>query len=173
MVVRHVAAAVLQPAEAGIARATEAAGTSPVHGLFLGSPLCSSFFETLLHGSAELELNSLYGAAWVGMLVTSMNLFPVGQLDGGHAVFALSPRMHRLISWVTIGGLAALVAQQVVVERAPSAYTLWLLILLIMRGRHPRLLDQSEPLGAGRKAVAVVLALIFVLTFIPVPLIVR
>jgi len=158
---------------AGIARATEAAGTSPVHGLFLGSPLCSSFFETLLHGSAELELNSLYGAAWVGMLVTSMNLFPVGQLDGGHAVFALSPRMHRLISWVTIGGLAALVAQQVVVERAPSAYTLWLLILLIMRGRHPRLLDESEPLGAGRKAVAVVLALIFVLTFIPVPLIVR
>jgi len=104
------------------------------------------------------------------MLVTSMNLFPVGQLDGGHALFAIAPRAHRVASWLTIAGIAALVIVRSVVDRTPSAYTLWLLILLVLRDRHPRLGDESEPLGAGRRAVALALAVIFVLSFIPTPL---
>jgi membrane-associated protease RseP (regulator of RpoE activity) len=157
----------------GIARAKESFEPIPPHGFFLGIPLCSTLIGQWLRGGANLEIKSLYGAAWVGMLVTSMNLFPVGQLDGGHAVFAVSPRFHRFFSWATIIGLAALIAQQLFVDWSPSAYTLWLVILIILRGRHPRLLDESEPLGSGRKAVAIVLTLIFVLTFMPVPVIVR
>jgi len=154
----------------GVAKAVVLKATAEPHGLALGPPLCSWFFEHLFHGDAPLQVGSVYGAAWVGMLVTSMNLFPVGQLDGGHAVFAAWPNRHRIVSWVTIGGLAVLVVAQTVVQRTPSAYSLWLVILLGLRDRHPRLVDESEPLGPGRLAIATALAIIFVLTFIPVPL---
>ena len=154
----------------GVASATVLPVTKDLHGLALGPPLSSWLFEHLLHGDAPLEVGSIYGAAWVGMLVTSMNLFPVGQLDGGHALFAISPRAHRIVSWATIGGLATLVLVQSVAHRTPSAYSLWLVILLGLRDRHPRLIDESEPLGPGRLALAVALAVIFVLSFVPAPL---
>ena len=155
---------------AGVANATVLPVTNEPHGVALGPPLSSVFFEHLFHGSAPIQVGSVYGAAWVGMLVTSMNLFPVGQLDGGHALFALFPRAHRIVSWGTIAALALLVAVQSVVLRTPSAYTLWLVILLMLRDRHPRLVDESERLGPGRLALAIALALIFVLSFIPSPL---
>ena len=154
----------------GVANATVLPLTKDLHGLALGPPLSSWFLEHLLHGDAPLQVGSIYGAAWVGMLVTSMNLFPVGQLDGGHALFAISPRAHRVVSWVTIGGLAALVVAQSVADRTPSAYSLWLVILLGLRDRHPRLIEESEPLGPGRLAFAFALAVIFALSFIPSPL---
>ena len=154
----------------GVANATVLPLTKDLHGLALGPPLSSWFLEHLLHGDAPLQVGSIYGAAWVGMLVTSMNLFPVGQLDGGHALFAISPRAHRVVSWATIGGLAVLVVAQSVAHRTPSAYSLWLVILLGLRGRHPRLIDESEQLGPGRLAFAFALAVIFALSFIPSPL---
>ena len=153
----------------GVATATVLPVTKEFHGAALGPPLSSWVFERLFHGDAPIQVGSVYGAAWVGMLVTSMNLFPVGQLDGGHAVFAISPRWHRVISFTTIGGLTALVVAQIVAHRT-SAYGLWLLVLLWLRDRHPRLIDESEPIGPGRLALAVVLALMFVLSFIPSPL---
>jgi len=154
----------------GVARAIELPPGLASQGE-LGSPLGSWIFERLLHGDAPLQIGSIYGAAWVGMLVTSMNLFPVGQLDGGHALFAVAPRAHRIVSWITIAALAVHVVLQTVIHRAPSAYTLWLLILLVLRGRHPRLLDEGDRLGSGRIALAVVLALIFIVTFVPTPLV--
>jgi membrane-associated protease RseP (regulator of RpoE activity) len=154
----------------GVAHATVLPVMREPHGVGLGPPLSSVFFEHLFHGNAPIQVGSVYGAAWVGMLVTSMNLFPVGQLDGGHALFAVFPRAHRIVSWGTIGALAVLVAVQSAVLRTPSAYTLWLVILLMLRDRHPRLVDETERLGPGRLALAVALALIFVLSFIPSPL---
>lgn len=155
----------------GVARATVIPAAHEPLGLGLGPPLSSWLLEHAFHGDANLQVGSIYGAAWVGMLVTSMNLFPVGQLDGGHAVFAISPGAHRWFSWATIVGVAALVAGQTLLSRTPSAYTLWLIVLLWLRNRHPRLLDETEPLGAGRLAVAAILGLIFVLSFIPTPII--
>ena len=154
----------------GVASATVLPVTKELHGLALGPPLGSWIFERLLHGSAPLQVGSIYGAAWVGMLVTSMNLFPVGQLDGGHARFAMFPSAHRVVSWATIGCLAILVAVQSVVLKTPSAYTLWLVVLLVLRDRHPRLVDETERLGRGRLALAFALAVIFALSFIPSPI---
>ena len=56
---------------------------------------------------AALPLTRIYlhptaVAAWVGMFATALNLLPSGQLDGGHIVYALAPRMHRVVSWVTV-----------------------------------------------------------------------
>lgn len=154
----------------GVATATVLPHGKELQGVGLGPPLGSWIFERLFHGGASLQVGSIYGAAWVGMLVTSMNLFPVGQLDGGHALFAISHRAHRIASFATIGAIAALVVVQSVAFRTPSAYSVWLVILLVLRDRHPRLLDESEPLGSGRVVLAIVLALIFVLAFIPTPI---
>ncbi len=154
----------------GIARATPVPVIHSAVGQTIAQPLVSWIFDRALHGGAVLDVGSIYGAAWVGMLVTSMNLFPVGQLDGGHALFAVSPRAHRPIAFLTIGALATLVVVESIVNRAPSAYSLWLIILIVLRDRHPRLFDETDSLGPGRTAVAVILALIFVLTFIPVPI---
>ena len=154
----------------GVANATVLKVTNEPQGLALGPPLASWFFEHLFHGDAPLQVGSVYGAAWVGLLVTSMNLFPVGQLDGGHALFAMSPKAHRIASFATIGALAILVVAQSIVHRTPSAYSLWLVILLGLRDRHPRLIDESDPLGPGRLALVFALGVIFVLTFIPSPL---
>ena len=154
----------------GVADATVLPVTKVLHGLALGPPLSSWLFEHLIHGDAPLQVGSVYGAAWVGMLVTSMNLFPVGQLDGGHALFAVFPGAHRVVSWATIGCLSVLVVVQSVALRTPSAYSLWLVILLVLRDRHPRLIDETERLGPGRLALAVALAFIFAVSFIPAPL---
>jgi len=157
----------------GVARAVELPPDLVSHGLGLGPPLLSTFLERFFHGAADLQVGSLYGAAWVGMLVTSMNLFPVGQLDGGHALFAISPRTHRVVSWITIGAVTLWVIGETMAQGALSAYTIWLVILLIMRARHPRLTDEGERLGAARIAVAALLAVIFVLSFIPTPIVIN
>ena len=155
----------------GIANATVVPETAELHGAALGPPLASWLLERWFYGGATIHFGSIYGAAWVGMLITSMNLFPVGQLDGGHALFAISPKAHRIGSFATIFALAALVLVQSIVHRAPSAYSLWLVVLIWLRDRHPRLIDETEPLGAGRRVLGVALAMIFVLSFIVTPLI--
>lgn len=56
---------------------------------------------------SQLPLSRIYlhptaVAAWVGMYATALNLLPSGQLDGGHIVYALAPRAHRAVSWITV-----------------------------------------------------------------------
>jgi hypothetical protein len=120
--------------------------------------------------SGAIAVNAEYGAGWVGMLVTSLNLFPVGQLDGGHAAYAVSARLHRVLSWTTPFVLAIVVAHQAVVEREAPAYLIWIAILLWMRARHPPLLHAASPLGPARKLLALLLALLFALSFMAAPI---
>ena len=88
---------------------TAGMGGSDVH---LGFPYIFYFVHDALrslapgHPIASLPLNRVYLhptaiAAWVGMFATALNLLPSSQLDGGHIVYALSPRAHRVISWIT------------------------------------------------------------------------
>jgi len=138
--------------------------------VYLGPPLLVALLQDrFFPAGMVLDVRSLFGAGWVGMLVTSLNLFPVGQLDGGHAAYALSRRLHRWLARVTLIGLLLLLAFQFVYLGQVPAYLLWFLILLWMRDRHPQLLDETTPLGPGRKLVAVLLAIIFLASFIPVP----
>jgi membrane-associated protease RseP (regulator of RpoE activity) len=134
----------------------------------IGRPLILVFLMPWLRAGESLQINGLIGAAWVGMLVTSLNLFPVGQLDGGHAAYALSRRLHRHLTWTTLFALAVYLAVRWTRELLP-AYFVWFLILFWMRDRHPRLVDESAPLGPVRGVIALVLLMLFVLSFIPVP----
>lgn len=155
---------------AGLVAAAPSQGEPQGGELLLGAPLLSVVIGHAIHGDVPLRVGSAYGAGWVGLLITSMNLFPTGQLDGGHAAYAVSRRLHRVLSWATCGGLGAWVVAQAIETSSLPAYALWLVVLVVMRDRHPRLLDESTPLGRGRTAVALVLAAIFVLAVIPVPL---
>jgi membrane-associated protease RseP (regulator of RpoE activity) len=137
-----------------------------------GRPAVVTLLRPWLVGArGEIAVNAAYGAGWVGMLVTALNLFPVGQLDGGHAVYALSRRLHRWLSRAVPLALAALVlVQWLWLGVGTPAYLLWIAILLWMRDRHPSLVDPSGRLGAARRLVAALLALLFVLSFVAVPI---
>ena len=87
--------------------------------LKLGFPVIFYVIHNLLralvpgHAVAALPLSRVYlhptaVAAWVGMYATALNLLPSGQLDGGHIVYAIVPRAHRVISWITVAGLVYL-----------------------------------------------------------------
>lgn len=141
-----------------------------IGGLTIGDPLALKLFMRIWPPDGVVLANPLIGAGWVGMLVTSLNLFPVGQLDGGHAVYALSRRWHRVTAYGVLVGLLALILYQALVLRQTPAYLLWFALLLYMRNRHPRLVDESAPLGERRRLVAFLLLIIFLLSFIPVPL---
>ncbi len=122
-----------------------------------------AFFE----GEAALiSLHPIGWAAWFGMLATSINLLPIGQLDGGHMVYALfGQRGHRLISYLTFAGLIGVSF----FSWPMLGYLVFALILLFLGFRHPRPYANSTPLGRGRRALALLGLIIFLLTFIPVP----
>jgi membrane-associated protease RseP (regulator of RpoE activity) len=139
-------------------------------GITLQDPLLFKFFIRLLRLPTDLELNPLTFAAWIGALMTSLNLLPVGQLDGGHVTYAtLGARGHRAVS---IGCYLLVVALAVYgVMHNMWNWVVWLILLsLMMRAGHPPVMDETEPLGPGRILVALIGLLVFVLCFMPFPI---
>jgi membrane-associated protease RseP (regulator of RpoE activity) len=115
--------------------------------------------------------NPFYFAAWIGLLVTSLNLMPVGQLDGGHATFSLfGPRLHKWVGTIAFTTMATLAVLGWVWHRAPSGFLYAVLLAVMLRIRHPRAGDESEPLGRGRVIVALLTLLVFILSFWPFPI---
>jgi membrane-associated protease RseP (regulator of RpoE activity) len=111
---------------------------------------------------ADLLLDPVGRAAWVGLFATALNLLPAGQLDGGHIVYALASEKHRQLS---IAVALALV---------PLAYfwfgwLVWAVLLVLIGFRHPPLLNRWEPLDRRRLIWAAIGLAIFVLCFVPRP----
>ena len=101
----------------------------------------------------------------MGFFFTAMNLFPVSQLDGGHVVFALSHRWHRLVGAMTVALLLAL-------SFTWMGWLVWaVLVMVIGRGRldHPPVFDPFFRLDRPRRAVAWTCIAIFFLTVAPFP----
>ena len=97
-------------------------------------------------------------AAWIGLFITSLNLLPGGQLDGGHILYALSPRIHRVATWglpflLLIGGIFLWIG-----------WILWAAILCVPALRHPRV-PTEEPLDSKRIWLSVAALAIFILSF--------
>jgi membrane-associated protease RseP (regulator of RpoE activity) len=112
--------------------------------------------------ATQLYISPSAMAAWVGMLATSLNLLPGGQLDGGHIVFALSPRYHRLISALTM--IALLILSWFVW----TGWLLWAVVLLITTSRHP-MVPLHPGLPRRSRILALVAALMLAITLIPAP----
>ena len=124
------------------------------------APLLFEIVHRLLRQPQPLELlvpHPILTASWIGILITALNLIPAGQLDGGHIVFAISPRAHRLSSRIVSLGLIALGVFSWV------GWILWGLILLTPGMRHPRITDEA-PVPPVLLALVPVCAVLFLLT---------
>ncbi|MEW6729880.1 MAG: site-2 protease family protein [Acidobacteriota bacterium] len=147
--------------------------TTPVTDLpiYFHHPLLFALIAKLTGHSATVEWNPIWFACWVGMLATALNLLPVGQLDGGHVVYALFGRRgHRFVA-VFITLLQAAVAYFAYTRYNWSGgfvYAAMLVLMLILR--HPRVVDETAPLDLTRKILGIVALLVFILSFMPVPL---
>jgi len=117
------------------------------------------------HAVAALPLARVYlhptaVAAWVGMFATALNLLPSSQLDGGHIVYALAPRVHRVISWITVMALVYL-------GRLHISWRVWaglLIVMNVMTYRQRQAPDYPE-LPPKRWAWALLAAIMLILTF--------
>ncbi|HEV7890415.1 MAG TPA: site-2 protease family protein [Pyrinomonadaceae bacterium] len=115
--------------------------------------------------------NPFYFAAWFGLLVTSLNLMPVGQLDGGHAVYALlGRRAHRHIGRVAFLAMLALAPLGWLWHGAPTSVLYVALLFVMLRLPHPAPLDDRDTLGLARTLLGLLTLIVFALSFLPFPL---
>jgi membrane-associated protease RseP (regulator of RpoE activity) len=135
----------------------------------LGRSLLVRLLELGLPSGRALSFDGVGIAGWFGMLVTSLNLFPVGQLDGGHAAYAVSRGLHRALSRWTVIAMIVFVAVETLRSGGPSPYVLWTVVLVLMRDRHPRLANEVGSVGGTRLLIFAALAAMFLLTFLPAP----
>jgi membrane-associated protease RseP (regulator of RpoE activity) len=109
-------------------------------------------------------------AAWVGMYATALNLLPSSQLDGGHIVYALAPKVHRLVSWITVFALIYLGSLKV---QGHFNYGWWfwagLLIVMNVLTFHQEQAPEYPMLPPNRWVLALLAAIMLVLTFTITP----
>jgi membrane-associated protease RseP (regulator of RpoE activity) len=114
--------------------------------------------------------NAYYMAAWIGLLVTSLNLMPVGQLDGGHGTFALfGRRAHQVIARLAFVSMCVLAALGFWWHGSPSGFLYAVLLGVVMRLPHPQP-AVMEPLGVKRILIAILTLIVFALCFWPFPI---
>lgn len=136
----------------------------------LGEPLLFKWAVHLIFGTVAatqtINLHPLVLAAWFGMLATALNLLPFGQLDGGHIVYAAADRISTAISLATVsfGIIMTVLSRSWILMTALMVVMLWL-----FGPRHPRVINEHEPLDPGRRALAFFALLMLVLCFTPVP----
>lgn len=119
---------------------------------------------------ANAAPNPFYLAAWIGLLVTALNLMPVSQLDGGHGTFALfGLRAHQVIGRVAFIAMAVISVLGWFWHSSPSGFLYAVLLGVMLRVRHPQP-QIMLPLGRGRLVVAAITLLVFALSFWPFPI---
>jgi membrane-associated protease RseP (regulator of RpoE activity) len=134
-------------------------------------PLLFRAIAKLLGVPYDISINPIWLAAWVGCLVTCLNLLPVGQLDGGHVSYAaFGPRWHWIIARVTYVGVIALTVASYFWGGWMGWAVYVVILTLMLRVGHPRVMDESEPLGFGRQLVTLLGLLVFLLCFMPAPI---
>ncbi len=124
------------------------------------------FGQILPAGDIDVWLSPIAFGAWIGLLVTMLNMLPVGQLDGGHVAYALLGRRAHTLSYVVIGGCFAL---GLIIPEA-FVWLIWGVLGLLIGPRHPAPLNDLAPLAARHTILGIVGLVIFVLLLMPVPL---
>lgn len=134
--------------------------------LSLGDSLLFTILSNIVLGvtpdSHDILLHPVAFAGWIGLFVTSLNLIPVGQLDGGHIAYALLGEKHVRVSKILIWVL-------IILGLLWEGWAMWAILLLILGLRHPPVLYWETPLNPRRRLIGWLALVIFILTFIPVP----
>lgn len=113
--------------------------------------------------TSDIYLHPVARAAWIGILATALNLLPIGQLDGGHILYSMVGNRHKLMSRI----FAALLVPLGIFYW--SGWLVWAVLLLFFGMRHPAIYDPAD-LGAGRKKLAWLSLVIFLLCFTLAPI---
>jgi membrane-associated protease RseP (regulator of RpoE activity) len=142
-----------------------------VGGFELGEPLLFKFAAWLIWGAVPdgytVNLHPIAFGAWFGLLATALNLFPIGQFDGGHISYAVLGRKSSQVTLVMIVGAALLT----VFSLSWLVWTVIAIAMLFAFGRHhPRTFDEDVPLDMGRRRLALFAVVMFVLCFTPAPI---
>src|SRR6185312_13149880 len=140
--------------------------------IFFNDPLLIRLLARLLHVplSPYSPTNPWYMAAWIGLIVTSLNLMPVGQLDGGHGIFALfGKRTHQWVGRLAFISMATLSLLGWFWHSSPSGFLSPILLEVMLRVRPPQP-QVMAPLGAKRIWIAILTLLVFALSFWPFPI---
>jgi membrane-associated protease RseP (regulator of RpoE activity) len=136
-------------------------------GLKLGESILMKIATWIMYpqltDNMDIILHPIAFAAWIGMLVTMLNLLPIGQLDGGHIAYALLGKWYKIIGWGSLGIILILSIFSI-------NWLLWAaLVYFLTRMKHPPIMDEYEPVTQYEKTIGLVALIIFILTFIPIP----
>lgn len=133
----------------------------------LADPILFSIIQKLVIGDIpenfDIVLHPIGYAGWVGLFVTALNLFPVGQLDGGHIIYALFGKKSRNVFLFAIGAMAF-----ITIFYNPG-WILMLILMVLFGFRHPAPLDDHTPIDGRRKFIGALMFLIFLISFTPAP----
>ena len=135
--------------------------------LFFGDSLLTGWLTRVIVGAEpdQVFIHPVGIAGWFGLLVTSLNLIPAGQLDGGHVLYAAVGRRTPLIS-----GVVAAVLVWLSIRLWPG-WLLWAAVIVLMtRLGHPSTGDDRLPLGPGRLVGAIASLVLLAITFVPEPI---
>jgi membrane-associated protease RseP (regulator of RpoE activity) len=140
-------------------------------GIYFGEPLLFKAVEWWMLGPIaeghDSVLHPIGFAAWFGLIATALNLFPIGQLDGGHISYAVFGQKSTAVTIATALGLVGLTF-------VSMSWVLWTALVLVMLftfgPRHPRVFDEHVPLDPARKWLAFVALVVFVVCFTPAPI---
>ena len=142
----------------------------PGSGAALSLPGAVNEIVAALFGSYPFEtgydvfIHPVALAGWAGLLVTALNLIPVGQLDGGHVLYSLIGQRARAFAWPVIGFLVLMGLL------LWWGWLIWAALIFFLGRSHPEPLDDVTRLALPQKIVAVLVLVIFVLTFTPLPM---
>ncbi len=137
-------------------------------GILLGDSILmkmlTSFIYPSLPDGKDILLHPIAFAGWIGLLVTMLNLLPIGQLDGGHIAYAMLGKKQDLVAKIAFFALIPLSFL------SPNWLVWGILILILMRTtKHPPIQDIISPLSKENRIIGYVCLSIFILCFIPVP----
>lgn len=147
----------------------------PVHDtanfISLGDSLLFKGLSRVILGNVpdnyDVFLHPVALAGWIGFFVTSLNLIPIGQLDGGHILYALLGGKHATASKLLI---AVLFIMGLLLW---EGWVMWGVLLIILGFKHPPIVYSAMPLDPKRKIIGWIALVIFILTFTPVPIVVQ
>jgi membrane-associated protease RseP (regulator of RpoE activity) len=139
---------------------------------WLGEPLLFKAAAWLTFGHVAdgytISMHPVAFAAWFGLLATALNLFPIGQLDGGHISYAVLGRKSTAVTLVMVVCLIGLAVF------SSMSWAVWAglttLMLVAFGPHHPRTPDEHVPLDSTRMALAVFAVIMFILCFTPAPI---
>ncbi len=134
--------------------------------IFFGDSILTAFIIKTIHGEMpqghDIFLSPYAWAGWIGFLVTSLNLMPIGQLDGSRIIYALIGRKQLYVGWTAFIGL-------IILSIIWPGWIVWIILsLVLLKIGHPPV-GNGVRLSFGEKMLVYFCILIFLITFIPMP----